>query len=157
MQRRAARAGAEWASMDQGEFGEDVESGALIIMCIWEAIGTATWHLPSLSMQLGSPKVPKHPVMTRHLRQRSVPRGRPSDYANSEGAVALIRGGGIDAASGGRPRVAEGRSPNWARYAVANRPSSQKPYEVAICVTVVVAGSPRTSARRARCNCRSLR
>src|SRR5271165_1482579 len=101
MQRRAARAGAEWAPMDQGEFGEDVDSGGLIVICIWEAIGTAAWHRSSLSMQPGSPIVPSHPVMTRHFRQGSVRRRRPRDYANSEGAVALIRSGGIDAASGG--------------------------------------------------------
>ena len=47
---------------------------------------------------------------------------------------------------GGRRSVAEGDSPNSFRYSMEKRPSSQKPYSVAISVTVVFAGSPSISA-----------
>ena len=48
---------------------------------------------------------------------------------------------------GARFRLAEGDSPDQARYSTANRPSSQKPKLVAISVTVVVDGSAARSAR----------
>jgi|HubBroStandDraft_4_1064222.scaffolds.fasta_scaffold166249_2 hypothetical protein len=39
--------------------------------------------------------------------------------------------------SGGRASIVEGNSPNSALYSPANRPNCQKPYRVAISVTVV--------------------
>jgi 2-polyprenyl-6-methoxyphenol hydroxylase-like FAD-dependent oxidoreductase len=50
----------------------------------------------------------------------------------------------------GRPSVAEGNSPKSDLYSPANRPNCQKPYCVAISVTVVAVGAASRSVRRAR-------
>src|SRR5262249_15322316 len=59
--------------------------------------------------------------------------------------------------SGARRSVVDGDSPKSAQYATEKRPSSQKPQLVAISVTVILCGSPRSSARRAKCIRRSNR
>ncbi len=78
-------------------------------------------------------------------------------YANSEAAKA--NGPFFDArpSCAGRRSDADGVSPNRARYSTAKRPSSQKPFAVAIAVTVAVCKVAWINARRARCIRRSQR
>jgi hypothetical protein len=51
----------------------------------------------------------------------------------------------------------EGNSPKSDLYSPANRPNCQKPYRVAISVTVVAAGRLSRKARRTRCIRRNSR
>jgi|SRR5271155_2092899 len=76
------------------------------------------------------------------------PAGDYADLANCQGDAALSPG---FPSSGGRRSAVEGDSPNSERCATAKRPSSQKPYLVAISVTVVVSASAfrRPAARGA--------
>lgn len=72
--------------------------------------------------------------------------------ANMKGLVWVFR---ISCAA--RRNVADGASPNNARYSTAKRPSSPKPFAVAIVVTVDVAASASMNDRRAKCIRRSQR
>jgi hypothetical protein len=53
--------------------------------------------------------------------------------------------------------VVDGNSPKSELYAPANRPNCQKPYCVAISVTVVAVGELSRRARRARCIRRNIK
>ena len=89
-----------------------------------------------------SPLVYAFPENQHHGSKVGSASGRPFDIRQS---------------MGGRSNDADGDSPNSARYRPAKRPSSQKPWSMAICVTVAVAGVANPSARRAICIRRSQR
>src|SRR5271168_3982445 len=153
-ERGPGRAGAESAGSQNNEPGEDAAQFRPVLLGIGKAAGGATRHYACLSLLSLS--------ATMSWANRSGPNRRYRTKNGSSDAAGYVNFAAVArkwASSTEFPRspavccsVAEGRSPNNARYATANRPNSQKPCAVAISVTVAFAGSASARARRARFN-----
>jgi hypothetical protein len=117
---------------------------------LFQPICTGIWARTAAA--LISITVPTARCWAGHVGKGSSPRAaaRRSAPKRAENQMVALRG-----SSGGRPRVMDGNSSKSARYSAANRPNCQKPYCVAISVTVVAVGALARSPRRTRCIRRS--